>query len=394
MSPDLVGTLALLRTKGLGPVRVRALLDRFGTPDAVRGAPPAALEAVDGIGPKSARSLARDTARSMAAARTEIDRAESLGASLVTEWDPSYPPLLRQLPDRPVVLAVLGELRSADADRFTIGIVGSRRCTAYGLEQADRFGAALARAGLCVVSGGARGIDTAAHRGALAAGGRTIVVLGCGLSHVYPPENRALFERIVESGGAIVSELPVDAPPSPEHFPVRNRIISGMSLGVLVVEAGIRSGALITARQAVEDHGREVFAIPGRIDSDTCAGSLDLIKRGGAMLVTEPADIISGLESAARHLDAGTHEAILGAVMPRRAPSPNDDAPAASRSPVMSAAARRILDACTQPQTLDALVRDTGLDAAELARELTMLELGGFVCRRGGQIERRSAIRH
>ena len=395
IDPRLRDTLTLVRIRGLGPVRVRALLEVFGSASAVLNASVASLEAVEGIGRKTAEAVGRDRSRAAKEAERELDRAEAIGAQLITADEAGYPPLLRDLPDRPVVLSVLGSLEPEGLDRFGVGIVGSRRCSAYGIEQAERFGGALARAGLSVVSGGARGIDTAAHRGALLAQGRTIAVLGCGLAHVYPPENRAMFDRIVENGGAIVSELPIDAPPAPEHFPVRNRLISGMSLGVLVVEAGLRSGALITARQAVEEHGREVFALPGRVDSESCAGSLDLLKRGGAALVTEPGDVVQALESAARHLVRGTH---TDRYLPT-APAQSDAEPLGevtgklgARRPNPASAgpeARLIQEACVEPLTVDGLIRATGLDPAGLSRQLTMLELSGLIARQGAYFIRR-----
>ena len=189
-----------------------------------------------------------------------------------------------------------------------------------------------------------------------------------------------MYERIADSGGAVVSEFPIETPPTPENFPVRNRIISGMSLGVLVVEAGLRSGALITARQAVEEHGRDVFALPGRVDSDACAGSLDLIKRGGAALVTEPMDILKDLESAARHLHDGTHAARFGdGVDPAASPARREPSLPANASQT----ARLIVEACASPATVDEIIRQTGLAPAEVSRELTMLELSGGLARQG-----------
>ncbi len=382
--------LALARLKGVGPVRAGRLLAAFGSPDAVFGASVSRLCGVEGIGDRTARGIAGDVERARSAARRELESADALGARIVTQLDNDYPPLLRELPDRPVVLSVLGTLEPEGRDRFAIGMVGSRKCSVYGQEQANRFGAALASAGLTVASGGARGIDSAAHRGAVSAGGRTAVVLGCGLAHVYPPENRALFDQIVECNGCVISELPIEAAPEPSNFPMRNRIISGMSLGVLVIEAALKSGALITARVAAEEHGREVFALPGRIDSEAIAGSLMLLKSGGAHLVTEPGDILSLLESPARHLHAGTHAARyssppLGRTESTPAPAPE---PVASRYDEGSPE-RLLLDALDEPRTPDALAGRVGLDISQIRRVLTMLELSGEVVRVGSKIARR-----
>ncbi|MEL6498964.1 MAG: DNA-processing protein DprA [Planctomycetota bacterium] len=389
-SGGLLDTLTLARLKEVGPIRAGRLLAEFGGPDAVFGASVSRLCRVEGIGSKTAEGIARGVPRARKASEREIERAAELGARIVTYADDDYPPLLRDLPDRPIVLSVLGALEPSGRDRFAVGIVGSRRCSVYGQEQANRFGAALASAGLTLVSGGARGIDSAAHRGAVSASGRTAVVLGCGLSHVYPPENRALFDQIVESNGCIISELPIDAPPDRLNFPARNRIISGMSLGVLVIEAALKSGALITARVAAEDHGREVFALPGRVDSESIAGSLSLLKSGGAHLVTEPADVLSLLESPARHLAAGTHA-------PRYNPEPlRHQAQEAQDSGLSQPRARHaegtperlLLDCLSEPRTADAISDITGLDASQTRRAVTMLELSGEVRRSGSKIAR------
>ncbi|MEL6797049.1 MAG: DNA-processing protein DprA, partial [Planctomycetota bacterium] len=187
-TPDsgLLNMLALARLKEVGPIRAGRLLAAFGSPDAVFGASVSQLCSVEGIGSKTAEGIARDVGRARSASEREIERAAALGARIVTQFDADYPPLLRDLPDRPVVLSVMGTLEPEGRDRFAVGIVGSRKCSVYGQEQANRFGAALASAGLTMASGGARGIDSAAHRGAVSAGGRTAVVLGCGLAHVYP----------------------------------------------------------------------------------------------------------------------------------------------------------------------------------------------------------------
>jgi DNA processing protein len=381
---DLLELLTLRSLRGIGPVRAGRALARFGSAQAVLGASASALTSVEGIGIATAESALRDIPRARDEARAELDGADRAGATLIAPGDPDYPALLLALPDRPVVLYSFGTLDGAGRDRFAVGVVGARRCSAYGLEQAERFGTALGRAGLTVVSGGARGIDTASHRGAITGGGRTIAVLGCGLSHVYPPENRALFEQIAEARGAVVSELPMDTAPTPENFPARNRLISGMSLGVLVVEAGRRSGALITARLAAEEHGREVFAIPGRIDSEACAGSLELLKSGGAHLVTEPGDVIEMLELPARLIEAETRG---------QAPDPSRSTGVQKPSPVragaVSESGRLILVAATSPATLDEVAQRTGLSPADIRRELTLLELSGAIRREGARIAAR-----
>jgi DNA processing protein len=262
--------------------------------------------------------------------------------------------------------------------RYPCAIVGSRACSVYGIEQAERFAGALGSAGISIVSGGARGIDTAAHRGAIGAGGSTIVVLGCGLAHSYPPENRDLFDEVVTQGGAVVSELPVGTPPDAKNFPARNRIISGLSLGVLVIEAGRRSGALITARHASEDHGREVMGLPGRVDSSSSAGTLDLL-RDGAHLVTEPGDVLSILRQDAQHLFTGTH----GAKTQQHVPVP---CPPQTRLP--EGIQGDIVRALESAHTADELADTLRMDPGSLRSELTMLEIQGVVRREGARFVR------
>lgn len=324
-------TLRLWLTPGLGPVRVQRLLDRFGDPSTVLGASSAELQSVKGVGPGVARTILDAGRGSDSHVDEALEKIDNVGARVLIRGDGVYPPLLEAIPSAPTLIIVRGALEPEGSDRYPVAIVGSRRCTAYGLEQSERFAGALARDGLTVVSGGARGIDSAAHRGALNAGGRTIVVLGCGVDIAYPPENERLFERIVSEGrGALISELPMGTPPNAENFPARNRIISGLSLGVLVIEAGLRSGALITARQAVEDQGREVLAVPGRVDSESSRGSLELLKNNEAALASEPADVIRALEPVGRHHHAGTHEARY--VDPVR-PIPEPEAASATPAP-------------------------------------------------------------
>ncbi|MEO1583324.1 MAG: DNA-processing protein DprA [Planctomycetota bacterium] len=388
-----IDMLTLLRLPSVGPVRARKLLDALGSPDRVFGASVSRLCDVPGIGPKSARDIASGVERARRAAKTEAERAHAMNARIIVDGDDAYPPLLRDLPGRPMVLSMLGAFDAEDADRFSVGIVGSRKSSVYGQEQAERFGGALASAGLTVVSGGARGIDSAAHRAAVAARGRTAVVLGCGLEHVYPPENRALYDQIVDSGGCVMSELPIDAPPEPGNFPMRNRIISGLSLGVLVVEAGLGSGALITARIAAEEHGREVFALPGRVDSEAIAGNLMLLKTGGAHLVTEPGDVLSLLESPAHHLFRGSHgdryqSPAAGRPIADKPPAAPTQ-PAVSRPEPDDPAERAVLGCLGEPATMDELMQRTGLSAADLRRTVTMLELQGWVGRSGAKLARR-----
>lgn len=374
---DTLELVALTLIPGLGPVRTRRVIEALGSAATALGASQRDLESVEGIGPGVASSVQKNKARALADAERESARLEKVGGRIVAITDAEYPELLRPLPDAPLVLYVRGSL--TPADRFALGMVGSRKCSGYGLEQSARFAAALAQRGITVVSGGARGIDSSAHRGAVQAGGRTVVVLGCGLGHCYPPENLGLFDAIVEEGrGAIVTELPTESPPEARNFPARNRLISGMSLGVLVVEAGRQSGALITARQAAEEHGREVYALPGRVDSDTCQGSLDLLKAGGAQLVTTPEDIVESLEMPARHAHHGTHAV-------RYTPEP---ARAEGLAVPGGEAGKKVYEACAEGRTPDQIGQVTGLEMHEVGTAITLLEIAGLVRRSGSRVER------
>jgi DNA processing protein len=376
--------LRLTLTPGLGPILIRRLIERFSDPAEVLRASPPALTSIKGIGANGAARIAQGMRDSERLAIEETQHAAKLQAYITAIGSPEYPPLLAEIPDPPPILYIRGTLLPSDKDQFPVGIVGSRKCSAYGLEQATRFGGVLARAGLTIVSGGARGIDTAAHRGALQSGGRTIAVLGCGLAHCYPPENHKLFDQIAASG-AVVSELPINATPQAENFPARNRIISGLSLGILVIEADEGSGALITARAAAEDHGREVMAVPGRVDSITSRGTLALIKMGGAALVTDPGDVIHALEAQARHQHTGTHAARY--VQPTQAAELFEPASEPKSAP-MPDLHRQILDALAEPLTLDQLCDATGLDPARLRTEITLLEIQKRVSRSGGRLQR------
>jgi DNA processing protein len=282
--------IALNMVPHLGPVRLRRLLDMFGSPDRVLSAKRNELQGVDGLNQALIDSLA--SWESAVNLQQELDRIREFEATVLTLEDADYPPLLREIHDPPTVLYVWGKLDPRD--HHAVGVVGSRRTSHYGLECARKISYQIAYAGLTVVSGLARGIDTAAHQGALAAKGRTIAVLGAGLHHLYPAENRALAEKIV-SAGAVVTEFPMDTTPDRQTFPMRNRIISGWGLGLLVVEAGINSGALISAAQAA-DQGRNLYAIPGPIDRPTSHGSNRLIQQG-AKLVMSVDDILEDVHS-------------------------------------------------------------------------------------------------
>lgn len=386
------GLVALTLIPGLGPVRIARLIESFGSFDRIVRASPAELARVPGIGPATARTLLASVRDADATTDRELSAITDAGARVVTLADHGYPPLLRAIPGAPPVLSVRGELRAHDRDRYTVAMVGSRRSTHYGIEQSARFAGALARSGLCVVSGGARGIDTAAHRGAIDHGGRTIAVLGCGIARAYPPENKDLFDRIADGNGAVVSELPAHTGPNAENFPARNRIISGLSLGVLVIEAGRKSGALITASHASDDHGREVMGLPGRVDSPASEGTHDLLRQG-AHLVCEPADVIAVLEGHARHLHAGTHDAMTND--PTLDPGLFGTPGAADTSSApglevggLTEPQRALLGALDEPRTPDELADRCGLEPGRVRAELTMLEIGGRVARAGIRFHR------
>jgi DNA processing protein len=349
---------------GIGNLLFRRLIQRFATPEAVFAAGDEDLRQVSGMRPELVAALRRPEADGAAAA-AEIDRALGCGYRLVTQIDPAYPPLLLEIPDPPPFLYVSGDL---DGCRCAVAVVGSRHATPYGLETTRRLSGDLARQGITVVSGLARGIDTAAHQGALQARGRTVAVLGSGLECLYPRENRALARRIAASG-AVVSELPLDAEPDAHHFPQRNRIISGLSLGTVVVEATRRSGSLITARLAAE-HNREVFAVPGSIQSFKSIGTHALIKEG-AKLVTHAGDILEELPVWARMAPPETPAA-----------APTADSP----PPRLSTDETRVLARLTAyPTQADDLTRSLAMAPGQVASLLLGLELKGLVRQEPGK---------
>jgi DNA processing protein len=281
--------IALNMVPRLGPVNLRRLLQVFDSPDRVLIAGRRELSAIGGLGQDVVDSII--TWESLVDLQKEMVRVREFGATIVTLDDAEYPAQLREIHDPPTVLYVWGKLEPRD--RHAIGVVGSRRTSHYGLECAKKISYQIAYSGLTVVSGLARGIDSAAHQGALAAKGRTVAVLGAGLNHLYPAENRALAEKIVASG-ALVTEFPMDTTPDRQTFPMRNRIISGWGFGLLVVEAGYNSGALISASQAAEQ-GRNLYAIPGPIDRPTSHGTNRLIQQG-AKLVMSVEDILEDVQ--------------------------------------------------------------------------------------------------
>ena len=298
--------LKLIRAEGIGPVIFTKLLKRYGSTDKIFGVSVSELSKVNGIGPKIAERIA--VTRDRFDASSEIELAHKLGVWIINLNDNRYPPALKQIYDPPPVLYIKGSLTRQD--NLAISIVGSRQCSLYGQEQSSRLSHFLNSAGFTICSGMARGIDTSAHQGALSAGGRTIAVQGCGLGHVFPPENKRLFELITESG-ACISELPLDYEPVAKNFPPRNRIIAGLSLATIVIEAGSRSGALLSAEAAM-DYNREVMAVPGRIDSPLTKGPHKLIKQG-AKLVESVEDVMDALgyygEQLNEHVSTAAKEA-------------------------------------------------------------------------------------
>ncbi len=280
--------IALNLIPQVGPVRVRKLLARFGTPEQILMAKASEIMDVDGFGRAQAEALAGWQSQIDLAA--ELKKISTRGLTILTQEDELYPTLLRTIYDPPLVLYVWGEVIKKDHN--AIGVVGSRHATIYGMNTTKKISFQIAFAGYTVISGLARGIDTAAHESALAAKGRTIAVIGSGIGKLYPPENMALAERIAQNG-AVISEYPVDRIADKQTFPYRNRVVAGWSNGLLVTEAPLKSGSLITAQQATEQ-GRTVYAVPGPIDKPTSAGCNRLIQQG-AKLVMDGGDVLDDL---------------------------------------------------------------------------------------------------
>jgi len=355
--------LKLHLAEGVGSILFWRLSEFLGGVEAAAAASQGQLRKVQGLGEKTAAAIAGVDEEFI---EDELQEAGRNDVEILCHEDPTYPAALKTIANPPPVLYVRGRLEPTDA--LAVGVVGSRRCTHYGVEQAERFGQLLGRAGFTVVSGGARGIDAAAHRGALAVGGRTVAVMGCGLSTTYPRENAKLFDKIVSDGrGALVSELPMRTAVLSGNFPTRNRIISGFSLGVLIIEAARRSGALITATEAAEQ-GREVFALPGRVDSSLSYGANRLI-REGAILVQDLDDLLEHLGQVGEKMRA-------------------EETPQAPPLPAgLTEAENALLEVLSAgPLSLDELVRRTGLESGQVASTMTMLVLKGVLVQRPGNI--------
>ncbi len=359
--------LVLRAVRGLGDATLCGLVQAFGTPEAVLNASVAALREVGGLSAFQAEMVRRnpDPERQQDIDR-ELRQVDELRPSVLTYLDEAYPPRLRAIPDPPPFLYVSGWV--TDSDHQAVAIVGARNATQAGRLLTEQLSRELASMGFTIVSGLARGVDAAAHRGALAAGGRTLAVLGCGLDRTYPAEHRAL-RRQIEDHGAIVSELPLGAYPHAYHFPRRNRIISGMALGVLVTEAAARSGSLITARLAAEQ-GREVFAVPGPVRLEQSRGPHGLIKQG-AKLVETVQDIV---EELLPQLDRATQERLT-----QQPPSPSPARPPLKEEEVV---VYKLLS--DQPTPIDELIIKSGLPAGAVTSVLLSMELKGLARRLPG----------
>jgi DNA processing protein len=349
---DIRGWLRLSRLE-LVPRKAYDLVQAFGSPDAIFGASEAELRAIDGMTDKAVAKVLGPEPPGIDA---QMGRIVEWEITMLPVTDPEYPVNLRQIYDPPAVLYVRGSLD--ESDRFSVSIVGSRRASIYGRTMSERIAKELAGRGICVVSGGARGIDAAAHQGALKGSGRTIAVLGCGVDIAYPSEHRALYAKIAETG-AVVSEFSPGTPPEAWRFPSRNRIISGLSSGVLVIQAPNDSGALITARYAAE-HGRDIFALPGNVDDIRNEGCHALI-RDGAKLVTSAVDILS---------EIGVH---AGEERTVQAPAPIKS---------LTETERKLVELLSlQPKHVDHVITESGFPAPTVTGTLTMLEMKGIVKR-------------
>jgi DNA processing protein len=345
--------IALNLIEHVGPVRARLLLEHFGDAPRILAASKSALLRVRNIGEETAEAISHwEKSIDLTG---ELKRIQEFGCRVLIQGDENYPASLREIYDPPLVLYVKGELTAKDKN--AVAMVGSRMTTHYGIESARKLAYQLAYVGVTVVSGGARGIDTAAHQGALAAKGRTVCVLGTGVNIVFPPENRDLFGRIAENG-AVITQFPFNRNGDRQSFAIRNRIIAGMTLGTVVVEADLHSGALITSNFATE-YGRQVFAVPGRIDSPRSKGCHDLIKKG-AKLCEGAEDILSEFE----YLFPGSN----------RPPSPGEAGVLPSLE--LSASEQKVYDALDhEERSIDEVIRKSGLPSSTVSVALLGLEM-------------------
>ena len=356
--------IALNLVEHVGPVRARSLLEHFGDAPKILAASKSELLRVRNIGEETAEAIS-NWEKSVDFAG-ELKRIADFGCHVLISSDENYPASLREIYDPPLVLYVKGKLTAKDKN--AVAMVGSRQTTHYGLESARKLAYQLAYVGVTVVSGGARGIDTAAHQGALSGKGRTIAVLGTGINLVTPPENAELFERIA-ANGAVITQFPFNRPADKQSFPIRNRIVAGMTLGTIVVEANLTSGALITANFATE-YGRQIFAVPGRIDSPRSKGCHDLIKKG-AKLCEGVEDILSEFE----YLFPASN----------RPPSPGDTGVLPALE--LSENERLVYDSLSREElSIDEVIRKSGLPSSAVSVALFGLEMKRVVKQLPGKL--------
>ena len=360
----------LSSVKGIGAVTAKSLLDRFETPEAVFRAGPADYMDLRGISPAVAGQLAD---KNLDAAGKVLAACMELGFRAITLRDAEYPDRLANIYDPPLILYVRGKMPAID-EEAVVAIVGTRNCTPYGIKAADKTAYRLARSGVIVATGLARGVDSAAARGALRGNGRVVGVIGSGLDVVYPPENRALFDDVAAKG-AILSEYPPGTTALPAHFPARNRILSGISLGVAVIEAPKKSGALITAARALEQ-GRDVFSLPGNVDARSCEGSNALLREGAIPflsaedIISEYADLYPVEVSEKKEIDNGPavdyidFDKILGA---------------------LGGDAKTVAETIgAETLQIDEIIVRSGLTAQQVLTAVTMLEINGYTERGNG----------
>ncbi|MFO0939934.1 MAG: DNA-processing protein DprA [Pirellulales bacterium] len=365
---ELLDYLQLVQTHGVGSTLLDRLLERFGSAKAVLSASPNDLSEVEGVGVALIRNIRSSQFREMA--NKTIESCQRQGVDILLPNDSSFPRLLREIPDPPNVLFTRGQFEVRDA--LSVAIVGTRTASQYGRTQAERFARALSRAGLTIVSGLARGIDAAAHQGAIEVetGGRTIAVLSSGVIEIFPPQHEQLAEQVVQNG-VLLSEMPPGTKPKKGMFPRRNRLISGMSLATIVIEASEHSGSLITARTAGEQ-GRDVFALPGLVSSANARGSNRLI-RDGAILVQDPEDVIESLGPLVENVQISPEETVMH--------------PAEL---VLNEQEKAVLQAiAAEPTAIDRVVVNSGLPISRVLSTLSVLEMRRLIRRISGQVVQR-----